>query len=95
MSQLNTLREFERESRRAALEHHIIQAGLLGFGSAGAWLISAAAGSPGIFWGFALLIVSQIFWIFDVFRTHPLRWGVLFNVLIYTAVWIRGFYNYF
>jgi hypothetical protein len=77
------------------IEHHVIQAGLLAFGAAGAWLISAPAGSPWILHGFGLLLVSQLFWLLDVFRTRPLRWGVLVNVLIYTAVWIRGFYNYF
>jgi hypothetical protein len=75
--------------------HHLVQAGLLAFGASGAWLISGPVGSRWIVWGFALLLVSQAFWFADVFRTRPLRWGVLANVVLYTLVWIRGFYNYF
>lgn len=82
--------------RLRSYAHDAIQAGILIFGAAGAWLITEPAGSSLIFWGFCLLLIAQAFWFADVFRgIGPLRWGVLINVIAYTGLWARGFYNYF
>lgn len=66
----------------------IAQAGILIFGLSGTFLITRKNK-----WGFVLALAAQPFWFLTAYLND--QWGVFFNSLVYTSLWIYGLYNWF